>query len=56
MSQSQMGGCEVCFVLSLQLMKMCNHRMLKKALECLEAMIGGDNPEHFFVVTQDTSL
>lgn len=34
----------------------CNHEMLKSALECLEAMVGGDNPEHFFVATQDTSL
>lgn len=34
----------------------CNHEMLKSALECLEAMVGADNPEHFFVATQDTGL
>lgn len=34
----------------------CNHESLKSATECLEAMVGADNPEHFFVATQDGGL
>ncbi|XP_057828372.2 uncharacterized protein LOC131039599 isoform X2 [Cryptomeria japonica] len=34
----------------------CNHEMLKSAAECLEAMVGTDNPEHFFIATQDAGL
>lgn len=34
----------------------CNHESLKSAAECLEAMVGADNPEHFFVATQDGGL
>ncbi|KAH9310934.1 hypothetical protein KI387_025969, partial [Taxus chinensis] len=34
----------------------CNHEMLKSAVECLEVMIGADNPEHFFIATQDGGL
>lgn len=34
----------------------CNHESLKSAAECLEAMVGAHNPEHFFVATQDGGL
>lgn len=34
----------------------CNHDSLKSATECLEAMVGADNPEHFFVASQDGGL
>eukprot|EP01018_Ginkgo_biloba_P016384 Gb_33809 [translate_table: standard] len=34
----------------------CDHGPLISAAECLEAIVGADNPEHFFVATQDASL
>ncbi|BBN04553.1 U3 small nucleolar RNA-associated protein 23 [Marchantia polymorpha subsp. ruderalis] len=34
----------------------CNHEPPVSAAECVEAMIGKNNPEHFFVATQDFEL
>lgn len=34
----------------------CNHEPLKSASECLEDLIEGGNPEHFWVATQDAEL
>ncbi|KAL2636138.1 hypothetical protein R1flu_007617 [Riccia fluitans] len=34
----------------------CNHEPAVSAVECLEALIGKNNTEHFFVATQDADL
>ncbi|KAG6542520.1 hypothetical protein Mapa_015991 [Marchantia paleacea] len=34
----------------------CNHEPTVSAAECVEAMIGNSNPEHFFIATQDFEL
>ncbi|KAJ7280503.1 hypothetical protein O6H91_Y371600 [Diphasiastrum complanatum] len=34
----------------------CNHEPFKSASDCLGAMVGDNNPEHFFIATQDAEL
>eukprot|EP00262_Sarcandra_glabra_P016748 TRINITY_DN555_c2_g2_i1.p1 TRINITY_DN555_c2_g2~~TRINITY_DN555_c2_g2_i1.p1 ORF type:complete len:287 (+),score=49.18 TRINITY_DN555_c2_g2_i1:89-949(+) len=34
----------------------CDHEQRKSAAKCIEGIIGANNPEHYFLATQDTDL
>lgn len=45
-----------CLFLKLRLIFRCDHEKRKSAVDCITEIIGENNPEHFFVATQDADM